>query len=1167
MRKARKLFSVTLSLLLCLNSLPFSSLAEQTEASSLPETVQAASLCPAQEDSAEDIPESVLPETTPGDSEPESVLPETTPGDSEEELPANTAPSENPAFPAADSSEAEQPVVPASDAETVESAQPVPASLSARATRAIGTSAENPMPVPNDQLVIQNGTYYGISKTWFESINPDKGTMYFSVSIPSNVTSIASDGFRDSYGTDKKKYGAVTSNDNLGSYRIVALDFSQATSLTTINSQAAFGLTALTGVLDLSKTKLHTLYKSAFNGCSGLTGVILPATLQNIGNNSSGSVFLGCSGLQFVRTAGGNPEAAFELPDGLKTIGKSSFEGCTGLPADTTVILPASVTYVGSQAFYKSPSITMIVVKAQDASGYDGSAFKSENYGLGARLTVFQNADAKTSYVPTSSTSYKNSLTYEYTLNFATSSEQKLYGQPLKVCQQANGSWAVDENYRLPQATAIEVPTGYEGGWAYNGEIITPDSRLSPTGDTLTLTTEKVLQNPTIQYIVDGQVYQSQDSFPFLNLTNERQHTIGVQVTHPIQTATDADVNVKFEYEWTDVWQGGKQGPRMDEDGFGRYDLFSKPNVANTITINGAKDERNNQHDYSGEDYGDGYYLVEVYGYSAPKSGGQWTLFYKSASTIIGADPDRTDNTAYLFYVTTSDPAAMPQVTAQDVTVEYGCKNVSLTADVTQVEGQTYQYQWYEAAAAGQTENGTPIKGATGTTYAVPDGKQPGTYYYYFQATTTRTENGDTKTVSVPVTLTVKEAFVEIHPADITVYMGGKEGADTVVKPDGSITSSQSLPEPGFTVKLPQALSNATDLIFYEESTGKSWTLQPYDGKAGHEVYRLVPKTGQTPVRMKFTDSENHAVVSDEFEVGKAVNASFTMSLYTDGVGTVLAKDKNGSTAFPIKLTTGMLHVRGTTGKEEYAALNKAPGVGEYGVEVPADAVFTINDSQVEANKSGIALLADHIINSNGTDRTSLLEQRGNEELKNEPVPAGKQRVFDLRYLDLVDTLNGNAWVKSSKPVTVSLPYPEGTDKDTEFTLLHYENLHRDMTTADVAYDIQNCVVSKVSFTKTDTHLEFTTDSGFSPFALVWYADKPAEVPDTDSNKDSTAPATTQQPTAQPKAEQSVSPSSATAAQVIPQTSDASHPLLWFALLMVSGIALVGLIYRRRKTH
>ena len=82
------------------------------------------------------------------------------------------------------------------------------------------------------------------------------------------------------------------------------------------------------------------------------------------------------------------------------------------------------------------------------------------------------------------------------------------------------------------------------------------------------MTASFVLQNPTIEFIVDGNVIKTENTYPKLTLSNDKEHLIGVQVSHPIQNAEDADVKVKFEYKWTDVWKGGSEGPRMKEPGF-----------------------------------------------------------------------------------------------------------------------------------------------------------------------------------------------------------------------------------------------------------------------------------------------------------------------------------------------------------------------------------------------------------------------------------------------------------------------------------------------------------------------------------------------------------------------------------------------------------------------
>ena len=86
-------------------------------------------------------------------------------------------------------------------------------------------------------------------------------------------------------------------------------DFSNAANLARIESQAAMNCSSLSGVLDLSKTNVEFIGKNAFYGCKNLTGVILPQTVKNIGDASSGSVFSDCTSLQFIRVAGGNPSA------------------------------------------------------------------------------------------------------------------------------------------------------------------------------------------------------------------------------------------------------------------------------------------------------------------------------------------------------------------------------------------------------------------------------------------------------------------------------------------------------------------------------------------------------------------------------------------------------------------------------------------------------------------------------------------------------------------------------------------------------------------------------------------------------------------------------------------------------------------------------------------
>ena len=102
-------------------------------------------------------------------------------------------------------------------------------------------------------------------------------------------------------------------------------------------------------VLDLSKAKIvegggcysNYLYTSndvignlAFEGCSGLTSLNLPAGITSIGYRA----FKGCSGL-----------TSLNLPDGITVIGYSAFYGCSGLTS--IYVYAEKVPYIGSIVF------------------------------------------------------------------------------------------------------------------------------------------------------------------------------------------------------------------------------------------------------------------------------------------------------------------------------------------------------------------------------------------------------------------------------------------------------------------------------------------------------------------------------------------------------------------------------------------------------------------------------------------------------------------------------------------------------------------------------------------------------------------------------------------------------------------------------------------------
>lgn len=345
------------------------------------------------------------------------------------------------------------------------------------------------------------------------------------------------------------------------------------------------------------------------------------------------------------------------------------------------------------------------------------------------------------------------------------------------------------------------------------------------------------------------------------------------------------------------------------------------------------------------------------------------------------------------------------------------------------------------------------------------------------------------------------DSQVVVTPAAITIYMGGADGYEgAVVDEDtGEIKASSSLPEPGFLFTLPEMLKDAlaadhadlTDITFREPASGKEWTAEFYADGA-RTVYRLVPSGAQEPVRVQFTNAQGQTVTEDKFEVGENINQTLTMTLYKGDVGVIYAI--YDGVQYPIRLGKSTLTVRGVTEEAQYAAVTdgtEAPVEGKPAVAAESGTTYTINGSKVQVeDPSGVALLYDSIIDASGEDRTGLLEDKAESAMAalNKEPANGNRFAYSFQYLDLVDTNNGNAWVKASKDVTIYWPYPAGTNKETVFTLLHFEGLHREMDTSEIGDQIANCTVREVTIAnKTDTHIVLKVGSaGFSPFALVW---------------------------------------------------------------------------------
>ena len=342
-------------------------------------------------------------------------------------------------------------------------------------------------------------------------------------------------------------------------------------------------------------------------------------------------------------------------------------------------------------------------------------------------------------------------------------------------------------------------------------------------------------------------------------------------------------------------------------------------------------------------------------------------------------------------------------------------------------------------------------------------------------------------------------SFIDVKPMDITIYTGGA-GYEGAVDAEGNKIGDESgFPEPGFIIAAPESVDVSKLTLVYENGeTHYEWTLKPYS-PGEHNVYRFVP-TDDTPlthILMQFTDKDGKVVVTDNFEIMEHLNQTLSMKAYGEGIdeGMVSFVDKDNNT-YPITVSNTEVIVRSTTDNAVYADVEIEETVeGEPRIEAPAGTVYYINRGNVQvAEASGVALLFDDIIEvGEGSAHKEMLRNRALKELGE-----GNWQ-FEYKYLDLVDTANGNAWVKANNTVTVCWPRPEDAPEDAEFTLLHFEGLHREMGINAVEGMVASCTVTNITLTPSEDgeFLCFEIEpGGFSPFVLAWKAPDEPDEPD-----------------------------------------------------------------------
>ena len=365
-------------------------------------------------------------------------------------------------------------------------------------------------------------------------------------------------------------------------------------------------------------------------------------------------------------------------------------------------------------------------------------------------------------------------------------------------------------------------------------------------------------------------------------------------------------------------------------------------------------------------------------------------------------------------------------------------------------------------------------------------------------------------TISATFKVAVQPGQVVVTPADITVYEGGDGGYDAVVG-DTDTTTSNSLPHPMFHIVTPDD-TEPTDLTF--RNGDKSWTVI----SDGNGYYHFSEGADQDKVRVTYSyideNGVKQTVTEDAFDPATMGNVygQLTIELYPgeNNFEDVIATTSDGK-RYNLTVGQGTLTVRAVESADPTSDIvDSAPDVRlESGTAVAVEPVggttYTLNDTGVALPEdSKPSLLFDEIITSDGIDRITPLEDKADEVLGR---PRG-DRQYEIKYLDLVDANNGNAWITSSNGIDIYWAYPEGTNRSTDFTLLHFEGLHRDGENSGFDVDdIKLVTPEHVSITKDAAGIMFHVEAGgFSPFVLVYEEednDRPTRPdPDPDDDKD-----------------------------------------------------------------
>ena len=390
----------------------------------------------------------------------------------------------------------------------------------------------------------------------------------------------------------------------------------------------------------------------------------------------------------------------------------------------------------------------------------------------------------------------------------------------------------------------------------------------------------------------------------------------------------------------------------------------------------------------------------------------------------------------------------------------------------------------------------------------------------------TDTEHPEDPPVEVPADpVEVKPYAITITPADLVIYTGGT-GYSGVLDDAGDFVGSteQGLPEPGYHIDLPDSveawltshgvdltqaanLANYLSFYYYDQETGaaiRRWDLMDQGvysrdatGNVSRYVYSLSPNQIEgenegVKVRLQFTDDGN-IITTDNIRMEEGVvSANYEMTIYDGGLNQSEIQavfSAGGDTLVcSVDIGTGHLLVKSVTdeGTSTNEIVTSADTVDANQITAVdnGNVTYYVNDSEVQVDPGRVQLLVDSVSNSDAFDAAMGADALAKVAATDNTLSAPQ---YEMAYLDLVDTQNGNTVVTlgNQQALTIYWPMPANADEDGAFYLVHYTGMDRESAsdTGDLAGTAHT--VEKIQATRDGDHLVFTASS-FSPFVLVY---------------------------------------------------------------------------------